>query len=126
MTTQMGENHNMVGSVYSNESSPTAARNRGSFKANERTISAILEDTVNIKICQATEATQINHEAEEDENLAETVKEMQTFEVRSGSTQMSRASNGASGVKVYKKQSTSPSKTGSNQMNRSGYGSFKE
>ena len=103
MTTQMGDNHNMVGSVYSNESSPTAGRNRGSFKANERTISAILEDTVNIKICQATEATQINQLAEEeDENLAETVKELQTFEVRSNSNQMSRASTGG-GVKVYKK-----------------------
>ena len=103
MTTQMNDNHNMVGSVYSNESSPTAARNRGSFKANDRTISGILEDTVNIKICQATEATQINQMAEEeDENLAETVKEMQTFEVRSNSNQISRASTGG-GVKVYKK-----------------------
>ena len=80
----------MVGSVYSESFDQIVSDSDNLGMRGRKRSQNLMDESVNIKIMQVTEATQVNHEEELTVGDAQTAKELQTFEVRS--TQNSRIS----------------------------------
>lgn len=80
----------MVGSVYSESFDQIVSDSDNLGMRGRKRSQNLMDESVNIKIMQVTEATQVNNEEELTVGDAQTAKELQTFEVRS--TQNSRIS----------------------------------